>query len=389
MINSIRKALNRGNRSTTSTDGTEAMLDQRQTSIAFALPVLPSGWETLFEMSQSGMFVMRPDGRLVHVNAVLADMLGHKPEELAGADVRELVVPADLEPARAQLDARPWPVEQMREICLQLYMKGRGGTRTVMMRCRRVLHENANALCGSIIDVTDLRRGELALRDYARRLQLLSRQVIEVQENERCNLARELHDEIGQQLTLLKLSLEGLRHDAADPAYEQALESVDTLMRQVRDLSLDLRPSMLDDLGLVAALRWYVYRAARLADIKAEFVVPDDFPRMHATVETLFFRVAQEAITNVLRHSGAERVEIRLAMTRREIALDIRDDGRGFEPRDARLSALRGGSAGLLGMQERAALAGATLEIESSPGSGARLRLAIGTERAGLGRKNG
>lgn len=372
MLEAIRKVLTRTDTASDAEGGSRP--EHRATP-----DPLPECWRPLAELSQCGLFVRSSGGGLLYANGVLAEMLGYAPGEMTGLRWHELVL-AD--------EAKP-PLAGVSESALRMRMKGGQGVRHVVMRSRAVTAAGEPLRIGSIVDVTEQQRGESALRDYARRLQLLSRQIIEVQENERCNLARELHDEIGQQLTLVKLSLEALRGDGADPVLDDALESVTRLTQQVRDLSLDLRPSMLDDLGLVAALRWYLYRAARVAEIGAGLDVGDAFPRMHTPVETLFFRVGQEAITNALRHSGATHLDLRLVAMNGSVLMEVSDDGRGFDPVAAQSSALAGCSAGLLGMQERAALAGATLEIESAPGAGSRLRLMIDAERAGIGSKTG
>ena len=223
---------------------------------------------------------------------------------------------------------------------------------------------------GPVWDATDGRRGEAALRDYARRLRQLSRQVIEVQEEERRHLARELHDEIGQQLTILRLQLDDARCEAGG-RLDDAVQTVAALTEQVRTLSLNLRPSMLDDLGLVAALRWYVSRAASVATFRVEVDIDEMLPRLPPDIETLYFRVAQEAITNVMRHAGASRLSVQLQRRGIFLKLEIIDDGRGF------IAARAGTGAGLLGMHERASISGAALEIQSSPGEGTHLRLSL------------
>src|SRR5690606_17910427 len=180
---------------------------------------------------------------------------------------------------------------------------------------------------GAVRDVTDSRRGEAALRDYAWRLRELSRQIIAVQEEERRRLARELHDEIGQLLTILRLQLEKLRAGGVrDDNLEGAVQSVTLLTQQVRSMSLDLRPSMLDDLGLVPTLRWYVQRAVAVADLELDLVIDDALPRLPPQVETLYFRIAQEAVTNTLRHAAATRLSVRLTLERGVLVLEVADD---------------------------------------------------------------
>ena len=211
-------------------------------------------------------------------------------------------------------------------------------------------------------------------------LQTLSRRLVEVQEGERRHIARELHDEVGQVLTAVKINLQALRRQLATTPYAPRLdENIDSVQRalgQVRNLSLDLRPSILDDLGLSAALEWYIHRLSQMAGLKPELHLPTDAPRWAPTIEITCFRVAQEALTNIMRHAHARHIWIELRYSPVEMCLCVRDDGQGFEPAAARLRATRSGtSVGLLSMAERVALAGGHLEIESTPGHGARVQV--------------
>lgn len=212
------------------------------------------------------------------------------------------------------------------------------------------------------------------VRTGREQLQGLSHRLIEVQESERRAIAGELHDEIGQVLTLVKMNLQALQESQADPETVAGLvESsaiVEQALQQVRDLSLDLRPSLLDDLGLVAALRWYGARQARHAGVALHFA--DRLPpgRLPTMLETTCFRVAQEALTNVVRHAQARHVWLDVALQNDTVQLTIRDDGIGFDPHTAQTRARYGKSFGLLGMRERVAIVGGRLQLTSAPGAG-------------------
>jgi signal transduction histidine kinase/DNA-binding response OmpR family regulator len=220
------------------------------------------------------------------------------------------------------------------------------------------------------------------------RLQHLSRQLVVAQEDERRRLARELHDEIGQALTAAQLNLQGLltlRDVRELPGrLEDSMALIESLLQQVRALSLDLRPSMLDDLGLVPALRWYLSRQAERAGFQAQLFAEPLEPRLPAELETTCYRIAQETLTNIVRHASARQVVVELRQSDGELRLTIRDDGAGFDVRAARARAARGASLGLLGMQERALLVGGEVTIESAPGQGAEVRARFPLmERAG------
>ena len=211
-----------------------------------------------------------------------------------------------------------------------------------------------------------------ALEGSEVRLRALSRRLLGVQEEERARLARDLHDDVGQALTALKIQLESLARGAG-PLAGRVLECVDTTrhtLERVRQLSLSLRPLQLDDLGLVAALRSYVDRQATIGSLRPHFDAAEAPRQIAADVETACFRVAQEAITNVLRHAGAANLWVRLFTASGQLALSVRDDGAGFDLEAARRRGAAGASLGLVGMEERAALAGGDLELRSAPGQG-------------------
>lgn len=219
------------------------------------------------------------------------------------------------------------------------------------------------------------------LREYAERLEGLSRRLIEAQETERRHVARELHDEIGQALTALKLNLRAIESET-NPALtrgilEESLVLAERTLQQTRDLSLDLRPALLDDLGLVPALRWYLDRQGRRAGFATEFIADEIVDALPSEVATTCFRIAQEALTNVVRHAQATSVTMSLARQGAALELVIRDSGRGFDAALATARAEHGASLGLLGMRERAALIGATLVIESTPGQGTAIRVLL------------
>lgn len=223
------------------------------------------------------------------------------------------------------------------------------------------------------LDVTATRRAAEEVREGRQRLAILSRRLLEAQETERRHIARGLHDDLGQTLTAVRLNLDALRQrvgqdDAVAAPVRDGIALVDDAIAAVRSLSLDLRPSLLDDLGLVPALRWYARSAGERSGLDITMVAPSATQRLPQPVETACFRIAQEAVTNALRHAGARRVEISLRLHGNEVELLVRDDGGGFDVAAARARASAGQSIGLLSMEERAALAGGSLRVASSPG---------------------
>jgi len=224
-----------------------------------------------------------------------------------------------------------------------------------------------------------IERGRLdeAVRAGREQLKALSRRLLSAQEEERRRLAVELHDELGQVLTAVKINLASLQRQSAaalGPGHlRDAIASVDRAMETVRDLALDLRPSVLDDLGLPAAVRWYADRFARTTHIDVHLSI-DAVPHLPSELETACFRVAQEALTNVARHAQAPNVWVDLHLVAEALDLRVRDDGIGFDAGIARERAIGGASVGLLGMQERISLAGGEYELSTRPGAGTEVR---------------
>ena len=226
-------------------------------------------------------------------------------------------------------------------------------------------------------DISERKQAEEQLKEYSSKLQILSHRLVEAQETERRHIARELHDEIGQTLTVAEMNLQGaLRSPGGTslvPRLEASIAAVARVLEQVRNLSLNLRPSILDDLGLEPALRWYTNRQASLTELQAKFHADPLASRLDPVIETECFRVAQEALTNVVRHAHAHSVAVDLRRENGHIHLTVRDDGVGFDVPSVRERAARGSSLGLLSMEERALLAGGRLECRSTPGKGTEI----------------
>lgn len=214
------------------------------------------------------------------------------------------------------------------------------------------------------------RAAEARAEEHAARLQALSNRLIRVQEEERGALARELHDQIGQLLTGLRFQLEAARDCAPSPALGEALGTTGELLRTVREITLQLRPRVLDDLGLGPALQWQTrlfYGQTGIA-VDLDLALPPS--RLATEVETSAFRLVQEALTNVARHSGAAAALVTATADESTLHIEVADRGRGF---DAVAVRNQHDSLGLAGLAERVRLAGGQFEIVSQPGRGTRL----------------
>jgi signal transduction histidine kinase len=222
--------------------------------------------------------------------------------------------------------------------------------------------------------IARLERSERDLRDQTERLQALSRKLVQVQEVERRGIAQELHDEIGQTLTGLKLSLEMADRLSSGPARDSlsgALSLVNELMSRVRNLSLNLRPVALDDLGLLPALQWYFERYTKQTGVQIDFRHQGlEGRRFAGGLENAAYRIIQEALTNAARHARAKSTEIRAWADDASLSLHVEDHGDGF---DAGAVLGHPNSSGLTGMQERAFLLGGRLTIDTQPTRGTRV----------------
>jgi len=221
-------------------------------------------------------------------------------------------------------------------------------------------------------------QAEAKLLNSSRQLKALSRHVLEVQELERRRVAIELHDELGQSLTAIKINLQLSQRLKEQPLSELNLESiriVEDALQQVRRLATTLRPSMLDDLGLAPALKWIAEQSAGRGGFAVNFHHVRAQSRLAPDIETACFRIVQEALTNITRHAQAQRVEISLRREGEDMVLSVQDDGLGFDIQAMRQRAVLGGSLGVLGMQERANLIDGQLTIHSVSGQGSSVQL--------------
>ncbi len=210
-------------------------------------------------------------------------------------------------------------------------------------------------------------------------LRLITERAINAQEDERKRIARSLHDDTGQSLSTLIIHLERLenRLPAESVELKDRLRSIREMASEslacLRNIIYDLRPAILDDLGLLPAIRWYAQTNLESAGIQVKLDFPADFPLLPPTITTTLFRILQEGVNNVIRHSQAKNVSIALGIQSNHIFLQITDDGRGFDMVSSSGQSLERQHWGLVGMQERIELVGGTLSIRSDPHHGTTL----------------
>jgi signal transduction histidine kinase len=225
-----------------------------------------------------------------------------------------------------------------------------------------------NLVTSAIRDITERKQAELSLRE-------LSGQLLHLQDEERRRLARELHDSAGQTLAALSMKLSPLADGGNKPSdsnqvIKESLELISELSTEIRTISHLLHPPLLDEVGLSSALRSYLEGFAERSKIKANLEIPNDFGRLSRDVETTIFRVVQECMTNIHRHSGSAVARVVISRVNHDLCVEVHDEGKGISPHKRREMEMPGkAGVGIRGMRERIRQLGGSLEI-SSPVNG-------------------
>jgi signal transduction histidine kinase/DNA-binding NarL/FixJ family response regulator len=245
-------------------------------------------------------------------------------------------------------------------------------TRWFLMRIVRM--EGSAHVVISHQDITDQMMAHVALEDAHRRLQVLSKRVLSVQEEERRSISRELHDDVGQTLAAMKIGLHRMSTATTEQSAEllaECLLAAETSLEKLRNLASRLRPPQLDQLGLPDALAWLAGSLERASGMSVSFECQGLAERRaRPALESASYRIAQEAMNNALRHANCTRIRVAVESDGRLLKMSVHDDGSGFDAEAARTRAIQAGSLGIIGMEERAQLAGGRLRIRSVGGSG-------------------
>ena len=342
-----------------------------------ALRESEQNYSNLVQNSLTGIFIEQ-DGRIAFANERLAQIYGYPEEDLAGMEMLNLVHPEDRnliqEITEKRLSGAAVPSEY----------DARGITKTgntiwVQRRNAIIEHLGRPAILGNHIDVTKRKQLEASLRENEQRLKSLSNRILRAHEEERKRISRELHDGIGSSLTAIKLSLENLLSQSgqiANPlsnSLNVLISTVSGTIDETRRIMADLRPSVLDDLGLVTAIGWFCRKfQTAYPNIHVEQRIDIDQDKIPESLTIVVFRIIQEALHNVAKHSGAEFADLSLRENAEHIELVIEDNGIGFDIEEIRSREERG--LGLATMQERAELSGGFFEVEAISGKGTVIR---------------
>jgi PAS domain S-box-containing protein len=327
-------------------------------------------YRELFENSKDAFYVHDMNGVYTSVNRAAEKLSGYSREQIIGKHYSEFMTAQHAHNVQRQLQKK---LESAGETTYEIEMITKKGKSVAVEISSRLIFEGGVpvGVQGCVRDISEKKNAQEAARNYSRRL-------IEAQEAERRRISRELHDQVGQILTAVKMNLHVLQHKCTQPeillSINDNLKVIDEAVDQIRDLSIDLRPLLLDDLGLVVALRWYLERQTRNLGIPAKFVSGslDEDDRFSSELETACFRIVQEGVTNIVRHARATRISVRLERVVSDLILLITDDGAGF---DARMLRSSSGVAtlGLRGMEERAQAVGGSITIDSAPALGTEI----------------
>lgn len=341
---------------------------------------------TVIDHSMDIVSVLEADGTIRTASAAVERILGYTPEESAGVNIAERVHPDDLPAIRAALSGA---LEGSRESATveYRYRHKDGSWRLLETTARNLLrHPAVHGIVLNTRDVTERRRAEDALRQKERdlrdseaQLRSLTARLITSQEEETSRIARELHDDLNQKLAFLAVEAEMIerRLPESPDAVREGLRSLERrvveISEDVRRMAQQLHPAVLDDLGLEPALRSYCAGFARLSGIAVRFSSRNIAAAPPPDIALCLYRVAQEALRNTAKHSGARRAIVTLTGGSGAIRLSVSDAGGGFDPESARG---RGGL-GIASMEERVRLVRGSIRIESQAGKGTRIRVQV------------
>lgn len=328
----------------------------------------------IFEFAPDTMVIVNRQGKIESVNSQIKKMFGYEAKEVLGKDILDLV-PERYRNSHAIHQTGFMKNPHLREMGggLELYARRKDGSEfPADIILSPIDTENGTFVITVIRDITRRKRDENALKEYADRQGELSRKLLNIQEVERRNIALELHDEIGQILTGLKLTLEfEARQTERSQHILQAQSMVNDLMIKVRKLSLDLRPATLDHLGLLSSFLWLFRNYTTQTGIEIDFNHQGINSRRFAPeIETSAYRVVQEALTNVARHSKVKTAKVRVWADEKNLSVSVEDDGQGFDVEEVTTTAT---STGVAGMRERVQLLGGHFHIESAKDKGTKI----------------
>lgn len=343
-----------------------------------SLEALGRRYTSLVENTLTGIYLQQ-ENRVVFCNERFAEIFGYTRSEICGMELTQLLEQLDAPGPLPDVDDDVDAATMSRANVVEGQRRD-GTTIWVKMSQARLENEDGVFVLGNVIDVSEQVRIQEELRHSEQAMHQLSALLITAQENERKRIANELHDGIGQRLSAIKFSVEDVLRSAEATETSPAVERLHDVVGKIRDTieevrrtSMDLRPSILDDLGLVATINWFCREFGTMfpwIEITKEVMVEEKVLREE--FKLVIFRIMQEAFHNITKHAQAQRVEISLRMQGERLALRISDNGRGFVLSE---DVVNGPSLGLKSMRERAEQTGGRFEIQSRCGEGTQINV--------------
>ena len=348
----------------------------REQALQQQIDLLNWRMRAVFELAPVAIWIS--DGeRIVFANRACATLFGASEREaLIGRSIYEMLAPESRDPVR-QTVTQALQGGSTAATVHERIARLDGSLRDVVLAIASLPDHERIVVQMVIADITERERETRELERSRRTLRSLSANMVQARENERQRIARELHDELGQRLTALKMELSSLGGDATGSSRAgrigAMLEMVDDTVATVRRIATELRPLMLDDLGLNAAIEWLADGWARRMGVKMTLHLGAADPAIDDAASIALYRMVQEALTNIARHARATEVCIEVKEGGGELRLTVMDNGIGFDP----ASVFREGSHGLLGIRERALMLGGELEVGNSPRGGGRVTVRL------------
>lgn len=330
-------------------------------------------FRTIVEQASDGIFIADKDTRFEDVNTSGCQLTGYSLEELKQMKIIDLIPLEDLE-------AMPMQVTKLKvgeSITNERRLKRKDFTNINVEISTKVLPDGRYQCIAR--DISERYKAKEMLQKSYEDIRQLASNLQTIREDERTSIAREIHDELGQQLTGLKMDLHWLSHkiisndEQVRSKMQESIKLIDATIASVRKISTDLRPSILDDLGLIAALEWQGDEFEKRSGIAVEFINNAGEPKVKSEVATAIFRIYQELLTNIARHANASRVKAELTVDKNQLHFQLSDNGVGFD-----LEFIKNKKTlGLLGIKERSLILGGTCEFESTPGKGSVTSISI------------
>ena len=344
-------------------------------------------YRTIVENAHDAIWTVDTHGHITFVNRRGEEISGYKVSELVGKDFEFLIPPEDLPRAKGLfVDILHGKVENFE---VRFYAKD-GRIRLLSVNAVPIYEDGAPIGMFNIgRDLTEHRNVEKALRESEKELRYLSAQLLTAQETERRRISRELHDELGQALSVIKLRLSFIEKElkkdqgAVKEECETISQYINQVIGNVRRLSRDLSPSILEDAGLLAAIRWLITNSKTNHQIKMILDVGDIDELFSQNAQIMIYRILQEALTNIGKHAHAKNASLMIKGHEDEVSFSVEDDGLGFDPLRAATIKPDERGLGLAIMEERARMLGGFLEIWSKKGKGTRITFRVSLEKGG------